>query len=258
MVSCFKAILCRFSVCGKKVAATMPVVMNQEMEQIEMMGQQGHRGRDMMDPMDRMSNPWDNNFDVPRYGTGRGGRGGMMDGGRRPSGIRNPMRDHPRMALDRMDMDYMEYTDDLQDMALAMDNKYRGGSPNQMFERRGGAQRGGGIRGGNVGGGMRGGGLSGGMRGGMGGGLRGGNRAAPARGRTSFPPPAARGRGKAANPLFDNLYEPQFKSSTGPGGGAADIRNSLFEKARDKLNSKEPGVAKGGQMMGPPKKTWSN
>eukprot|EP00092_Neocalanus_flemingeri_P003100 GFUD01003312.1.p1 GENE.GFUD01003312.1~~GFUD01003312.1.p1 ORF type:complete len:1263 (-),score=415.62 GFUD01003312.1:210-3998(-) len=216
----------KFSVCGKRVSATMPVVMNQEMEQIEMMGHQRHGHRDMMAPMERMGNQWENNF---HSNGGRGGLGGMMDGGRRPAGIRNPM-------MDGMDRNYMEHTDDLQDMAVAMDNKYRGGLGNPMFERRGGGVKAG------VGGGMRGGGTS-----------RGGFKPAPGRGRASFPPPAMRGRAKEANPLFDNLYEPQFKAKTG------DLRNSLFEKARDKLNSKGPGpgVAKG-QKTGPPKKTWSN
>jgi len=240
--------LLRFSVCGKKVTANKPMVMdqmmNQEMDQIEMMGHQ------RQGPMGRMDD-----FENHRFGPGQGGnrrdmmgpresfmnedrhmmrgsRGGMMDGGRRPSGVRNPIAES--------DMDYMEYTDDLQNMAVAMDNKFKG----NMGRTRGGMNRG---------------------RGGGGVHDRLGQRGGSARGRTFPPPPALGGRGEVANPLFDNLYQPQFKSNTG------DIRNSLFEKARSKLNTEGPKRNAGGlssnnggpqsntgAMMGAPRKTWSN
>merc|ERR1719264_1207408 len=44
---------------------------------------------------------------------------------------------------------------------------------------------------------------------------------------------------------FDAFYEPAFQA------GGKDNRNSLFEKARSKLNQR-------GGSAGPPKKTWSN
>merc|ERR1719452_154069 len=108
---------------------------------------------------------------------------------------------------------------------------------------------------------MRGNGTVGGMRGGVQRRLGPQAGGGSTRGRASFPPPKAAGdkTGEVANPLFDSLYEPKFKSNSG------DLRNSLFEKARNKLNTQE---SKGGRgmghpkmaspMMGPPKKTWSN
>lgn len=244
--------LLKFSVCGKKVTQPMPVAMSQmmnqemeqlEMEQIQMMGQRRHGPMEHAGRMD--------SFEDQRYRPGRGGgrevgmgnrgsmmdggghtmRGSMMDGGRRPSGARNPMMDFDT----GVDMDYMEYTDDLQNMAVAMDNRFKGGMRNPMFERGGEVKRGDGMNRGR--GGVQ---------------SRLGNRGGPARGKSNFPPPPALGgRGEVANPLFDNLYEPQFKSNTG------DLRNSLFEKARNKLNTEGP-KRNSGQMMGPPKKTWSN
>ena len=171
----------------------MPVVMNQmmnqEMEQleIEQMHMLGQRRHGPMEHAGRM-----NSFEDQRYRPGRGGMGnrggmmdggghvmrgaggGMMDGGRRPSGARNSIMD-----LDAgVDMDYMEYTDDLQNMAVAMDNRFKGGRSNPMFERRGDMQRGGVMNRGRGGGGVQ---------------SRLGNRGSPARGKSNFPPPPALG-----------------------------------------------------------------
>lgn len=213
--------LLKFSVCGKKVNASMPVVMNQmmneEMDQMEM---------EMMDDHSNPFYPMGRMNENPGFGQGQGRRGMMsmrdnfMDGGNRRMMGGNMMNRNRSMGAD---MDYMEYTDDLQDMAVAMDNKFKRGvsmSPMGGMRGRGGVHSRLGQRGGSA--------------------------------RASFPPPPALGgRGEAANPLFDNLYQPQFKSKNN------EQRNNLFEKARSKLNSGGP-KGKTEPMMGPPRKTWSN
>ena len=69
----------RFSVCGKKVMAQ--VRLSQEMMEMEMMDRKFQSQMFMgMDPLDRMSNPWDEEFGVRRGGV-RGRRGGMMGRG---------------------------------------------------------------------------------------------------------------------------------------------------------------------------------
>jgi len=215
--------LLKFSVCGKKMAANMPVVMDQRLHQ-EMDRMEMELEMDMMEmdnpfsPMGRsgsrgMMGMRDNFMDHGNRGMMRGSSsGGRKSGG----GFRNP-----GMESDR---DYMEYTDDLQNMAVAMDNKFKKGmSP------MGGMNRGrGGVH------------------------SRLGQRGGPARRGASFPPtPNVGGRGMASNPLFDDLYQPKFKSKN------EGDRNNLFEKARSKLNASGPGPSSG-PMMGPPRKTWSN
>jgi len=217
--------LLKFSVCGKKVTANTPVVMDQrlhqEMDRMEM---------ELELEMEMMDNPF---HPMGRNSLGGGNRGmrGMrddfMDGGNRGMmmgrGGRKSGGGFRNVGMDS-DMDYMEYTDDLQNMAVAMDNKFmKGMSPMSGMNRgRGGVHS------------------------------RLGQRGGPARGRASFPPtPNLGGRGTATNPLFDDLYQPKFKSKN------EGDRNNLFEKARSKLNAGGPGSSSG-PMMGPPRKTWSN
>jgi hypothetical protein len=74
-----------------------------------------------------------------------------------------------------------------------------------------------------------------------------------------------------ADPAFDSLYQPAFQASRAkPVGPGLHNRNSLFEKARSKLNERAGAGAppkatpKGAPKKsfsgsgGPPKKTWSN
>ena len=69
----------RFSVCGKKVMAQVRI--SQEMMEMEMMDRKFQSQMFMgMDPLDRMSNPWDEEFGGRRGGV-RGRRGGMMGRG---------------------------------------------------------------------------------------------------------------------------------------------------------------------------------
>merc|ERR1719192_1023466 len=69
----------KFSVCGKKVMAQVRI--SQEMMEMEMMDRKFQSQMFMgMDPLDRMSNPWDEEFGGRRGGV-RGRRGGMMGRG---------------------------------------------------------------------------------------------------------------------------------------------------------------------------------
>merc|ERR1712173_51272 len=196
------------------MAANTPVVMDQrlhqEMDRMEMELEME------MEMMEQQSNPF---HPMGRNNLGGGSRGMMgrrddfMDGGNRGmmmGGMRGGRKSGGGFRKPGMDsdMDYMEYTDDLQNMAVAMDNKFmKGMSP------MGGMNRG---------------------RGGVHGRL--GQRGGPTRGRASFPPtPNLGGRGTATNPLFDDLYQPKFKSKN------EGDRNNLFEKARSKLSASGPG-----------------
>merc|ERR1711915_468528 len=60
------------------------------------------------------------------------GMGNMINQRNQPRQVRNPMMDFD----DELDMDYMQYTDELQNMAVAMDNKFKGGNrvPGNMFQ----------------------------------------------------------------------------------------------------------------------------
>ena len=87
----------RFSVCGKKVMAQ--VRLSQEMMEMEMMDRKFQSQMFMgMDPLDRMSNPWDEEFGVRRGGV-RGRRGGMMGRGPGWGGV-----------VRRPDPEYLAYT----------------------------------------------------------------------------------------------------------------------------------------------------
>ena len=218
--------------------------MSQEIEEMEMMDRQfnnmgGEGGMfTRRSQMDRFSNPWDiGAMEDEEYGfrgqmMGRG-RGGMMN--TRGRGMMRP-------NMGGMDMDF------------------RGGGFNDgMIGGMGGG--GGGMgrglgRGFNRGNGNRGGhGL---MRGGMNNGR--GDNSFTSGGNIKDRIGSKNDDDIVVNPVFDSLYEPEFNS-----------KNSAFEKARAKMNSKAPsnprggtfpgggpGSYRGGRGGGPPRKTWSN
>jgi len=184
---------------------------------------------------------------------GRGGGGGFNEfggrqqhqGSRGSYGARNPM-------MYDMDPDYMQYNNSRQEMPMEMDHNFSSGA--------------GFVRGGSRGGGGGGQGRPSQQQQGGGGvhsrlgkkpqqqqqkqqswndgssWVAGGKFNIDGLGAQRVPSSAPKGNPSAS---FDSFYEPAFQA------GSKDNRNSLFEKARSKLNQR-------GGSAGPPKKTWSN
>lgn len=97
-----------FSVAGKKVVTNMPVQMNQimdsEMDQMDMMMR--NTEEQIFDPRNERTNMMRGNM----------GMKNMINQRNQPMQVRNPMMDFD----DELDMDYMQYTDELQNIAAAM------------------------------------------------------------------------------------------------------------------------------------------
>jgi len=246
--------LLTFKECGRKVVSAMPPMPPQQLDSrdppyLEEELLWGQRGQDMSYESMDMNDP---------FGLGGGGGrnhgfnefvGGQQQHGSRGSRggyeARNPM-------MYAMDPDYLQYNNRRQEMPMEMDHNFSSGA--------------GFVRGGSRGGGGGGQGRPAQQQGGGGVHSRLGNKKPQpqqqkhqqswndgsswvAGGKFNIDGLGAQRVSSApkGNPSasFDSFYEPAFQA------GSKDNRNSLFEKARSKLNQR-------GGSAGPPKKTWSN
>jgi len=240
--------LLTFKECGRKVVSAMPPMPPQQLDSrdppyLEEELLWGQRGQDMSYESMDMNDP---------FGLGGGGGrnhgfnefvGGQQQHGSRGSRggyeARNPM-------MYAMDPDYLQYNNRRQEMPMEMDHNFSSGAGFVRGGSRGGSQgrpsqqQVGGVhsrlgkkpqqqqkqQSWNDGSSW----------------VAGGKFNIDGLGAQRVSSSAPKGNPSAS---FDSFYEPAFQA------GSKDNRNSLFEKARSKLNQR-------GGSVGPPKKTWSN